>query len=113
MTQRRSKRQSLPVIPPFGALPGFNVQAVMREVAAHYGVDWHALRKDGRSSELIALARHALFWKLATQHKLSPNKIAGLIGKVSGRQVRDGVELHQKRIEQFRTAHQIKIREQG
>lgn len=87
---------------PFGAIDGFSLSGEIREVAAHYGVDHRALRRsDGRQGEVIALARHALFWKLTTQRKLSPARVARLLS-CSKSAVRGGVAEHVKRIEEFR-----------
>ena len=90
------------MIVPYMSLPGFSLTADLREVAAYYGVDWRALKKgDGRSSETMAFARHALFWKLTTERGMSPTQVARLLGASRGK-VLEGAKLHAKRQDEFR-----------
>jgi len=94
-------------IVPFGALPGFNLAAEMREVASYYGVNWRALRGRGKAAnEQITLARHALIWKLSKERKLSTRRIAMLIDLSHGK-VAEAVKLHEKRIDEFKTTSGI------
>lgn len=96
---------------PFSALPGFNLQAELREVAAHYEVNWRALRAsfDGRRTfERMAHARHALFFKLVRERGLSPARVAQLLGNVTRAAVLEGVKLHEKRIAEFRATCGLK-----
>lgn len=97
------------MIIPYGALPGFNKDAEAREVAAHYDVSWIAVRKvDGRRASMrVALARHALFWKLHTEHGCSVRRISQLLN-CSRRMVHEGITLHKKRIEEFQATSGLK-----
>lgn len=95
------------MIVPFGALPGFSLTAEMREVASYYSLDWRSLRKDGRASEAIAHARHALFWKLTTKRGMSAAQVGRLMNTSRGK-VLEGAKLHEQRIEEFRATQGIK-----
>lgn len=90
------------MIVPFGGLPGFSLAAEVREVAAHYGVDSRKLRRgNGRDGPLIAQARHALFWKLSARRDVSAARIGQML-HCSAKTVREGIDLHTKRIAEFR-----------
>lgn len=105
--------KSSPAVVPFGALVGFNLGAEIRLVAAHYGVRADVLRKGtgARSvGEMLALARAALFWRLTKVHSMSPQRVAALL-KVDRSRVFEGAKRHAERIEEFRTTHNIKLRE--
>lgn len=91
-----------PFVVPYGAVPGFNLGAETREIAAHYAVSARALRQmAGRGPDIVTLARHALFWKLTVKRKLSAGRVAQLL-RCSAKAVREGARLHQKRIDEFR-----------
>lgn len=93
---------------PYGALPGFNLAAEIREVAAHYNAPPRKVRHgDGRAGESVSLARHALFWKLRKQRGLTEIRIAQLL-HCSRSAVREGVALHEKRIAEFQTTSGLK-----
>lgn len=101
------------MIVPFGALPGFSLAADIREVASYYGVEVRALGKaDGRTSHRLALARHALMWKLLTQRGLTPKQVA-LHLSTSRSRVQEGAKLHQKRIDEFRSTSGVVVPPKG
>lgn len=82
---------------PYGA-PGFSLNAAYREVAAHYGLRARDLKHaDGRRSELFALARDALAWKLIQQSGLSPQRAANLL-KIDKKTAREAHRRHAHRL---------------
>jgi hypothetical protein len=85
---------------PFGALPGFSLAAEVREIAAYYGISTRQVRA-GAGHAMAPRARHALFWKLATQRHCSASRVADLLG-IAPKTVRDGVAAHEAEIAQFR-----------
>ena len=88
---------------PLGAVTGFSLPAEIRVVAGYYGVRAKSLRAmRGRCAERMTLARHALFWQLATQRRLSVPRVAQML-HVPTQTVRDGVAAHQARILEFIT----------
>ena len=93
---------------PYGAFPGFVLNAECRAIAAHYGVSWRALRAPrGRVNEMLKASRDALFWKLSNERKFSAQRIARLLGE-SARNVRRGVQRHEARVVEARQTMGIK-----
>lgn len=85
---------------PYG-LPGFSLQAAYREVAAHYGLRARDLKHaDGRRSEVFAMARDALCWKLIVQAGLSPQRTANMLRLKDKKTAREGAKRHSHRIEE-------------
>lgn len=96
---------------PFAAVPGFVLNAELREVAAHYGVRTAWLRRGssatGRSGrrleQRLSEARDALFWKLIVGRGF-PAARAGALLNCTAKTVREGAERHARRIRDFRSA---------
>lgn len=82
---------------PYGAVTGFLLPVEVRFIAAWYGVRAKALRHSRTTAALIVEARHALFWRLTEERRLTPARVGQLLGW-SESAVRQGVEAHQKRI---------------
>mgnify|MGYP001809613901 CR=1 FL=1 len=86
---------------PLGALTGFSLAAEVRLVAAYYGVRARSLRTvRGPVSERMALARHALSWRLVHVHGFSARRAAQMLG-VPPQTVHYGATTHQARIAEF------------
>jgi hypothetical protein len=86
---------------PYGAIPGFSLAADVREIAAFYGMSSRCVRL-GRGHYFAAHARHALFWKLTTQRACTPERVGQMLD-VAPKTVREGVDLHAKRIAEFQS----------
>lgn len=94
---------------PLYALPGFNLDAERRYVAAHYKIRPRTLeRRDGRHGDGVAEARHALMFSLVKVRGLEPGVAARLM-RCSKQAILNGVQTHQERIDTFRLLHQIKV----
>lgn len=95
------------MIVPYGASPGFSLQAEIREIAAHYGILPKSLRaNDGRHSVFVRMARDALFWKLIARREISPARAAQLLG-CDASTARRAAERHEQAIREWRRENLI------
>lgn len=89
------------MLTPYAALPGFNLDSDICEIAGHYRLNPRRLKYGFKPDEKVLHARDALFWKLTRQRNLSPQR-AGDMLKVSGKAVREAANRHAHRIAEFR-----------
>ena len=88
---------------PYGALPGFSITTEIRYIAAYYRLGPLTLRRSRDSSERVAEARQALYWRLTHERKLS-DAVAGRLLAISAKVVRSGAAKHAARIKEFSAA---------
>lgn len=94
------------MIVPWGALKGFSVAALVREIASHYEVAPRTLRKgpDPRHGEHVHAARDALYYALTRERRLSIKRVAHIL-RIAPSTVRMGAQRHAERIAEFRAGY--------